>query len=302
MSTKRTRHSKPKTQRNGSAVVPAATEEETSKLKTGLENEGFVVDLFLDQSKQVRLTQVLHVKSNDGEGWDGWDERRLMDFFIDRAQLSIPEPVIAIPKPAAGKSEQAEIVISRDEAVDLAPDEPPPATTELAEQPVPASAGDETERPASVAAKPADPAPQVPPAVAPTPTKIVASSEHRIEIIPDSTRPAGRLLMQKEPFGLRILLGDSSLLAAENPELDYTASVFALKKGQNSKYFIAVDRGTIKSTDEAIQVKIPRHNLERGTYCLRAEVAIMTPAQPEEDLPPVLLSSLNLKSGLLQVI
>jgi hypothetical protein len=302
MPTKRTRHSKPKTQRNGSAVASVPTEEETSKLKTGLDNEGFVVDLFLDQSKQVQLTQILHVKSNDGEGWHGWDERRLMNFFIDRAQLSIPESIMATPEPVVEKSEQAEMVTSHDEAMDLASDEPPPATTELAEQFVHVSAGAKTKRSASVAAKPAVPEPQVPSVYPPAPAKIVTPTEHRIEIISADTHSAGRLLMQKEPFGLRISLGDSNLLAAENSELDYTASVFALKKGQNSKYFIAVDRGTIQSTDEAIQVRIPRHNLERGTYCLSAEIAIMSPAQPEGDLQPVLLSSLNLKSGLLQVI
>jgi hypothetical protein len=36
------------------------------------EGQGFVVEFFLDEQKHPRLTQVLHVKSGEGEQWPGW--------------------------------------------------------------------------------------------------------------------------------------------------------------------------------------------------------------------------------------
>jgi hypothetical protein len=57
-----------------------------------LENIGFVVELFLDRRRQVRLTQALQVKSAEGEAWEGWDESRLIDFFVKQASLRVPEP------------------------------------------------------------------------------------------------------------------------------------------------------------------------------------------------------------------
>jgi predicted flap endonuclease-1-like 5' DNA nuclease len=82
--------------------------EEPSPIEN-MENEGFVVDLFLDDNKQVRKTQVLQVKSDEGDEWEGWDETRLINFFIQRAKIKLPlkvgqtEVVIAEAKAAIAK-------------------------------------------------------------------------------------------------------------------------------------------------------------------------------------------------------
>jgi hypothetical protein len=57
-----------------------------------LQNEGFVVDLFLDVNREVQLTQVLHVKSAAGESWQGWDAERLLGFFRRNSQLPETKP------------------------------------------------------------------------------------------------------------------------------------------------------------------------------------------------------------------
>ena len=59
-----------------------------------LTNEGFVVDLFLDEHRQVQSTQILHVKSDIGESWAGWDTVKLLDFFHQNSQLAQPNQVI----------------------------------------------------------------------------------------------------------------------------------------------------------------------------------------------------------------
>lgn len=62
-----------------------------------LKNEGFVVELFLDEDHEVTSTQVLHVRPNEGETWAGWDERRLIDFFVRHAGIAHAQPVSQQP-------------------------------------------------------------------------------------------------------------------------------------------------------------------------------------------------------------
>lgn len=71
-----------------------------------LANQGFVVDLFLDSTGEVHQTQVLHVKSNEGDAWRGWDERRMLDFMIRAAGVSVPASDLA-GAPAAPDNESA---------------------------------------------------------------------------------------------------------------------------------------------------------------------------------------------------
>jgi hypothetical protein len=106
MPSKRQRQPKPKSTRQSTKSDLVALENKESDLGSGLENVGFVLDLFLDQGGRVRLTQVLHVKSNEGEAWDCWDERRLIDFIVQRAELALPEaePEREPPAPKATRA------------------------------------------------------------------------------------------------------------------------------------------------------------------------------------------------------
>src|SRR6185369_13080075 len=71
-----------------------------------LDNIGFVVELFLNDRGQVHMTQALQVKSAEGEVWDGWDENRLIDFFVRHASLRLPASVISQTQ---GESESASL-------------------------------------------------------------------------------------------------------------------------------------------------------------------------------------------------
>jgi hypothetical protein len=71
--------------KEGMGIEEAAQEE--------LKNEGFVVEIFLDDNHQVTSTQVLHVKRNEGESWAGWDERRLIGFLARHAGIAHDEIV-----------------------------------------------------------------------------------------------------------------------------------------------------------------------------------------------------------------
>jgi hypothetical protein len=73
------------------APISSKKQDEEAVPVSDIENEGFVVDLFLDGEKQVRKTQVLQVKSGEGDEWEGWDETRLINFFIRRTEMRLSE-------------------------------------------------------------------------------------------------------------------------------------------------------------------------------------------------------------------
>ena len=85
MSGKRARHSKNN---------PRKETQLEKRTEAGLENAGFIVELFLDGSRQVRLTQTLHVKSTEGESWEGWDVDRLAAFIIKHSGLLTPDSAV----------------------------------------------------------------------------------------------------------------------------------------------------------------------------------------------------------------
>jgi hypothetical protein len=266
MPAKRARHSKAKLLRNGAPVVPAAKGTDLLTPEIGLENEGFVIDLFLDHQRQVRLTQIMHVKSTDGDVWEGWDENRLKNFFISRANLAVPE---AGSETEPALSLQALPVDSAAEPVEelTSPD---------------MSSGVEMSGPANAPLEQKE-------------TSIDQGKDHGIEIIPLDAQSAARRIAHGEPFRVRLLLADRHFARTGEKPLDFRVAISAIKKGPNSKFFIAADRGAIKSTDEMIQITVPRQCLERGVYSIAASLDISTPGTPE-------IASWNLRSRLLQVL
>lgn len=56
----------------------------------------FTVELLLDEMNAVRRTRVMHVQSQQENTWAGWDDRRLIRYFIGKAELP-PAPLQAAP-------------------------------------------------------------------------------------------------------------------------------------------------------------------------------------------------------------
>jgi hypothetical protein len=51
--------------------------------------ETFSVKLLVDDDKQVRRTNIVHVQKGTEENWAGWDEKRLIAFVVEHAALTI---------------------------------------------------------------------------------------------------------------------------------------------------------------------------------------------------------------------
>ncbi len=75
----------------GDPIVTEAVEE---NLNSGSRKHyaTFTVELLLDDENQVRRTRATHFQSAADETWAGWEQERLVRFFIDRAALKIPVP------------------------------------------------------------------------------------------------------------------------------------------------------------------------------------------------------------------
>jgi hypothetical protein len=52
----------------------------------------FTVELLLDQENAVRRTRVMHIQTREENAWAGWDQNRLVRFFVDKEGLNIPQP------------------------------------------------------------------------------------------------------------------------------------------------------------------------------------------------------------------
>jgi hypothetical protein len=55
----------------------------------------FTVELLLDADNSVRRTRVTQVQTEAEAAWPGWQDARLMDFFVQQAGLSVSQPEVA---------------------------------------------------------------------------------------------------------------------------------------------------------------------------------------------------------------
>lgn len=68
----------------------------------------YTVELLLDEDNGVRRTRTMHIQSKVEETWAGWDRHRLVDFFIQHADLKIFEQPES-PSPTGILSERGSI-------------------------------------------------------------------------------------------------------------------------------------------------------------------------------------------------
>ncbi|MGH9798959.1 MAG: hypothetical protein ACRD82_01205, partial [Blastocatellia bacterium] len=61
--------------------------------------EAFAVELMIGPEREVIHTRVMQVSSGDEEIWGGWQEKRLTDFFVKRADLRLTPTDIQVQQP-----------------------------------------------------------------------------------------------------------------------------------------------------------------------------------------------------------
>ena len=211
-----------------------------------LGSEGFIVDIFLSKKKLVHSTQILHVSSDEGDKWDGWDSDRLLDFIVSRSglvRLKVETVQAEIPVPSTTRT-----------TVSIEPLTPLAQSVEPIEQPLPI-------------------APPVPPP--PVPELVYRT----FEMIPSHSQTPSKLLRKGEPFDIRVSLESENVMRPIGTRLDYTVSLSAKDLDASQQFNLGEVSGVLSSADEAIVMNIPRQDLAPGTYRLEASLTFCKEAK-----------------------
>ncbi len=213
------------------------------------ESEGFIVNLFLNKQKLVHSTQVLHVNSDEGAKWNGWDSTRLQDFIINHSG-------IVLPKVAEVQAETLEIQLAGKSPVGT---EGFRETTILSETLI----AESVEAPRLV--QPQVPKPEI--------------TFRAFEMITSASGSPGKFLHQGEPFEVRLSIDSEKTIQEFESAMDYTAAISAKNIDTSQRTSLGAAQGVIASADEAIVVKIPQQDLAPGTYRLEAAMTIARESQ-----------------------
>jgi hypothetical protein len=312
MTAKRPRHPKGKT--SGSAQSGSKLSSgEKSKSGAGLENEGFVVDLFLDREKQVRLTQVLHVKTGVGESWEEWDERRLVSFFVEhsgicvqsvesetRVSVSSDEEMSQLSAQTAQPATVESDVAAPLEESELRSEEPDLDETGAgrlfvagAKESSADSAHSDQSSEVGLGSSPDSTSPKLQ-EVKDAPSKLMLND---LAMIPARAAVPSRLLKSGEDFEARLSFDLADSLINNGDHLIFSASVVAKRLGESASCVLAKGEGMMKIGESVIIIKPHESTLPPGVYRLQAYLEVRKSITESFD-PPVRSS---IGSGFLQI-
>jgi hypothetical protein len=229
----------------------------------------FAVKLQLNNDNTVSQTHVMHMQSGGEAIWDGLVGERLIDFFAQRANLSLAGPeanAVAVIEAAPlsieseGESEGVTKGMSK-KAAEVAT-----KTTTIAR----------------------------PPAVA---GELIGRARLRDLALAQAQAPHyTRAISSGKPFDVRLLLDLSEIKSPQDAPLDYAAAIYAKSLGSQGNYKVGEIRGTAKPVDE-VALKYEGAILPQGVYRLQATVTLTLPSTSNG----ALTSSHYLDCGLLQV-
>ncbi len=72
-------------------LAPVAPADNSNDVAVRQHYATYTVELLLSEDKGVRRTRMMHIQSKTEETWAGWDEKRFLDFVIQRAELNLSE-------------------------------------------------------------------------------------------------------------------------------------------------------------------------------------------------------------------
>lgn len=225
----------------------------------------FVVELLLDEERQVKRTKVMQVITGQEDIWDGWQEKRLVDFFVQHAAMQ--------PPPAEA--------VSTTEVMDDSPEmSARPASPEKSVEALPsAEAADGLSSSPAVAALIGQP-------------RLLA-----LEAVSEQPNLPGWQFSSNKEFNVRLSLDLSEVTITKPGPLDYIAIIEVKKLGDQRRQILGQSRGTITPADN-VTLELEGKPLSSGIYRLGAALTLSSqttvPAQ-HNDL------TAYLEGGLLQV-
>lgn len=214
----------------------------------------FVVELLLGEEGQVKRTKVLHVDTGGEETWEEWQEQRLLDFFVTRAELCQPAAEIDMPTAMA--------VEHRPEAT-MSPEAIPADMIEPGLVPSPQS---------QIAAQPY---------VIEIATSTGGSASQQSTALPAQAKATSGILSTNRAFEVHLALDRPEIVSAEGRPLSYKANIYAKSLKGPLRQSIGEAGGQLEPTSTATIV-IGGSPLSQGLYRLQAVVGLSDSATQSE--------------------
>ncbi len=235
---------------------------------TGQRRADFAVKLQIDADNTVNQIHVMHMQSRGedmGEDmWDSWDEKRLINFFVQRAELSLAAPDVT------GVTDVTNVTNVKD-VRDVKP-------LRIAASAPQAAAIESRQTPASS-------------------LPLSAPHSHKLEVIPAESGLPSQVVHHDQPFNVRLSLDLTQVAASSPNSITYTATIHAKSFGSKHLQTVGEVQGSI-TPGENISLDVEGLSLSQGAYRLGAAVIIDLPS---EDLAQRSNYTAYLESGILQV-
>ncbi len=226
--------------------------------------EAFAVELMIGPEREVIHTRVMQVSSGDEEIWGGWQEKRLTDFFLKRADLRLApvEAVTAKPEPpslpASLPTEKiddgqpaSDPKLTQPKAKVLANEATSSATNEIVSV---ASVSDRLEK-----------------------EDVKADQLNKLEIIGQNAAPT-RILQHGQPFQARLSLNLTDLLLLGTDTFAYTVTLIAQHLGgEKISQTLGYKKGELNLNQSSV-LEMKNLILPLGSYRVDATVTINKPA------------------------
>lgn len=234
--------------------------------------EAFAVELMIGSEREVIHTRVMQVSSGDEEIWGGWQEKRLADFFVKRANLLfIPIETPPVETPAAALVESAVISALAPSPTENATDVPDvmdtqenkPVTEEEVSDEVMGDVAKETAQITIVQG-------------AIEQDQMKTNQPNKLEIISETGTPT-RILQHGQPFRARLSLNLAELALLGTDTFAYTVTLIAHNLGGEKKSQTLGYKKDEMNLSQSSVLELNNLILPLGGYRLEAAVTVNKP-------------------------
>lgn len=255
--------------------------------------ETFATELLLADDNQVLHTRLLHVPSGDEELWGGWDDKRLINFLIQRSSLKIPEEQI-VSQPSQELNAEKEAVAIEETSGEVSDQDS--AIVVVSEEGVSEESVTVSKAAPDVSADSAEAATDIPTPKAKPVSAIGELPAHKLEYFAGESELPTRLVSHNQPFSVRILLDLAKVVGGQYP-LDYAATVQIRRLTDKKPQSLHYAKGKI-TAEYDYGLAVGNLSLNPGAYRLGAMVTLKP---TNKNL--LLTSDLNIRveGGVLQV-
>jgi predicted flap endonuclease-1-like 5' DNA nuclease len=209
----------------------------------------FVVELLLNEEGQTKRTKVLHVDTGGEETWEGWQEHRLLDFIVTRAELCDTAAAIGMPTGTTVEHRpEAEVSPETIPADIIIPGLTTSSEPQISAQPQAIEIAISTGR----------------------------SAFQKTKATPAKAKAGSGVLSANQAFELHLALDRSEIASLKGRPLNFTANIYAKSLKGHLRQSVGEAGGQLDPTGTATII-IDGNPMPQGLYRLQAVVGLSDP-------------------------